>query len=62
MRAKLPFTNPYKLRHLFGSTLARAEVSDTTLARLMRHTDPRTSKQQYIEPIDEDLREAAGRK
>ena len=30
-----------------------------TLARLMRHTDPRTSKQYYVEPFDEDLREAS---
>ena len=60
-RAGLPYTNPYKLRHLFGSMKARY-VSDDVLARLMRHTDVRTSKQYYVEPFPEDLRDAVEKK
>lgn len=59
-KAGLEYTNPYKLRHYFGSMKAR-HVTEAVLGRLMRHEDPRTSQQFYVEPFDSELREAAER-
>ncbi|MCH8978033.1 MAG: tyrosine-type recombinase/integrase [Armatimonadetes bacterium] len=56
-RAGVRYTNLYRLRKLYGSLKAR-KVSDVILKRLMRHTDVRTTKQFYVEPFDEDLRDA----
>ncbi len=56
-RADVPVTNLYELRHFFGSMMAK-KVKEDVLARLMRHTDSRTSFQYYVRAFDEDLRKA----
>lgn len=53
--AGVPVTNIYQLRHFFGTVQARS-VKKHVLARLMRHTDPRTTEKYYVDPFPSELR------
>lgn len=50
-------TEPYALRHFYGSQMART-VRDDILKRLMGHTDIRTTKTYYVHVDDKELRAA----
>lgn len=51
-------TNIYQLRHMFATVMSRL-VAEATLADLMRHTDPRTTRRYYRLPDWDGMREAS---
>lgn len=58
-RAKLNMDrlSPYSLRHTFANVM-RKKASQEIVQRLMRHTDPRTTRQYYFEIEEDELRRA----
>lgn len=55
---RVPDTNLYQLRKLFAREVATF-APDHVLKALMRHTDPRTTKQYYVSAEQSAMREAA---
>jgi integrase len=58
VRAGVEPTNIYQLRHMFATVMSKM-VQEATLADLMRHTDPRTTRRYYRLPDWEGMREAS---
>lgn len=54
-KAGVPITTIYQLRHFFG-TVQAGKVKRHVLARLMRHTDVRTTIKYYVDPFPDELR------
>src|ERR1044072_302603 len=50
----------HDLRHTFGTQLAEAGCSDATIAELMGHTDPKTTRR-YTHGTERAKREEIGR-
>lgn len=59
-KARVPYTNPYQLRHLAATEMARRGVSRTALAKFLGHADPRITERYYITVSKEELRNALG--